>query len=148
MIFVSDRHEYLSDADVFDSVGDVKVGDYFEVRYSSRIAKDGRDVKKIFNACRLYDKSPLVSRYEGSLRFSAKGCEAFVGDVYLNAKLADKMRSRGCAEGTLVCGLSMLLPPREGAADSRRLNLRRRKDAISVEILVGESLERYRNGHG
>ena len=147
MIFVSETHEYSSDPNVFAGLGDVKVGDVFTVRFSVR-TKDGFEIRSICQASRSVGATKLICRYEAPIRYPADGNFAFAGDVYLNADIANSIRARGCKDGTPVCGISITLPPRVESDRFGRQITRRRKNALNVEVLGGEALERYRNGQG
>ena len=145
LIFVSEKYEYSSESNIFDGLGDVKVGDVFSVRYTVR-TRDSLEIRSICHASRSMDTTKLICRYEGPIRYIVKGDAAFSGDVYLSADIVNGLRARGCKEGTLVCGLSITLPPKVETDRFGHQRTRRLKNALNVEVLAGEALERYRNG--
>ena len=142
-LFVSESHEYSADKSTLNSMDEPKVGDVFDIRYVVRM-KDEIEIRTICRAIRQNDKPSRVYWYSGGIRFLHGGGAAFVEDVYLHSVLADKLRVQGCAEGTPVGGLAIKLPPKQEVDRFGNKKTRSRREALTVEQLKGEALERYR----
>ncbi len=148
LLFASKENEYVSDANVFGSVDQVEIGSVFDIRYTIR-RKEDVEIRTICHAVKSSERSPLIYSYEGRIRFPDNvGRIAFVNDIYLSPELVEKLMRSRCFDGTPVRGEAVKLPPRSETDKYGNRRLRQRKNAITVEMLKGEALEKYRHEHG
>lgn len=120
------------------------LGTSFEIRYSTR-KRDYGTAYEIRVLKPVEDADNCLVPFEGPIRLpNGLRAAGFVGDVYVPPELLTLMVDRGLAEGTLVNGRAIRLPPR---VENDRFGRPHRKDriqAVSLEILGGEALARYR----
>lgn len=143
--FASDTHEYSIPKDAPFLPKEIEVGDYFELRYQTR-KKGTLEIRDICFARKLDAPSPHVSYFEGNVRFlPGDNSAAFVRDVYLPPPLVASIRKKNCQEGQVLCGKAIRLPPRPDDGSSLAKRPKVRINALTVEIMSGEALSRYRS---
>ena len=143
--FASDTHEYSIPKDAPFLPKEMEVGDYFELRYQTR-KKETLEIRDVCFARLLDDPSPHVSYFEGNVRFlPGDNSAAFVRYVYLPPPLVASIRKKNCQEGQVLCGKAIRLPPRPDDGNSISKRPKVRINALTVEIMSGEALSRYRS---
>ena len=147
LLLASADWEYGCERDLSPVFEAAEFGESFIVRYTERLV-DGEKRRSVRYACETQTPSGRIVSYEGPVRFAnGGGNAAFVQDVYINPAMTDRLVSVGCEEGTIVAGVAIVLPQKLSKDKYGNLRLRKRKKAMTAEVLHGESLERYKHEH-
>lgn len=121
------------------------VGDVFEVYYTTR-QMDFGVIHEIREAMPSSAAIEDLTSYEGPIRFpQGIGASAFVGDVYVPVELVGQCLGQGLKEGDVVAGRALRLPPRQERDRHGVIRLRCRVNALTIVVLKGQNLERYRS---
>ena len=145
----------------FEELERAPLGTSFEIRYSTRTcdfgtAYDIRALRPFEGEGRTHapgqPRRPTVGNlvpFEGEIHLpNGLASAGFVGSVYVPPNLLDVLVGRGLSEGVPVCGRAVRLPPRMEQDRFGRPRKRDRIQAITLEVLGGEALARYRTRQG
>jgi len=139
-----EKGELTCATDDFACLSNAKLGDEFLVRYTAYKADYGiaYDVKTLEPTGL---RSSRVFTYEGSLKIpNGVGGPGFVEHVFIAPLLLAERADNGFVEGTPVRGLALRLAPRQDSDCYGRIRTVSRTNALTIEKLSGENLERYK----
>lgn len=129
----------------FPALQQATIGAAFNVHYS-KCRRDYGMAYEIRNLERVQGATDITFAFEGPIRFpNGPSAAAFVGNVYIPPDMAQRFRDRGLTEGTPVSGRAIYLPARVEQDHFGKIRTRKRTTAVSLKLLGGEELERFRS---
>ena len=143
-MFSFDQGELSCPRETFPCLKNAKPGDEFLVRFTSRKADFGTayDVKSLEPTG---VRSSRVFAYAGALRLpNGSNGPGFVDHVFVSPSFLAAATGHNLVEGSPVHGFALRLAPREEPDRFGNVRTVTRTNALTIERLTGEELERYK----
>ena len=145
----AENFETVCPMGTFPQLREAKFGESIVIRYLKRkrdfVNEKNATVYDVKSVTITGQKSNRVFAFEGPLRMpNGLSGPLFVKGIFIPRDFVDRLLDRGVEEGTVMSGTAVKLPPRMTTDRFGNRRLQFRSQAITLDILGGEELERYR----